>query len=194
MNLNFYKPEKNIQINIMIFLLIYYSFSKQVFNFIDRRIPDSLILNIRPMELIEINIWSGNATFFSAMKTKFISVEVETENYDGRKESKGIFDEKSDLVGVVFRTKNYTLKIFNEGEKENYFCMIFGTDFRAKKEFSDICYWYTYTNMFDANESFDVLTNSIIYNTLRGDSAWGVAILIPCLTIVYLFYACCCKE
>lgn len=182
----------------MLFLFIHSSFclKKQVFDFITRQYPSSIHLYVNPMEMVELKIKKGVGSFFAEMySNNYISIEVESKNADGSIRTRGPYDSNSLLVGLVFKTSNYKIVLYNDGPYVEHIFIIFG------ENFSYVCN-HTITHgdavpaswLFSPQDSFESISYPIIYNYDHQNAVWGIGILIPCLVIVFLFYTFKCRA
>lgn len=180
----------------MFILFIYSSLciKKHIFDFVTRQYPKLIQLYIHPMELVELKIRKGIGSFFKEMyENKFISIEIESQNTDGSIRTRGPYDQDSLIIGIVFISKNYKIILYNDGPYVEYISIAFAENFSflCEQHFKDA---FPATWLFHPDDSFNSLSNPIIFNYDHQNAVWGVAILIPCLVIVYLIYTFACQD
>ncbi len=123
----------------MIYFFIYLSFSRPIFYFnLENETTKYLILFLTPLDNIEINVKKRTGTIFSKWPD-YLYMDVEAINSEDEIEKYGPFTSENNLQALHFQTKNYTLKLVNEGQDNIKIAMVFstGNSFFIRNIFSD---------------------------------------------------------
>ena len=179
----------------MIFVLIYFCFSQHILDLTTDPEPRSLWLSIHPLDNVQIKIPKGLGTFFSQWKSnKDLKLDVDAENSDGNLITYKSFDTYVDLHGIVFQTRSYYLKFFNDGDATINIPMMFSRNFTIEK--NDFYNYYSF-NRHEQSESiygndFNVLSSPFM---ISNSEVTSIAILFPvCVMIFYFFSAIICMR
>ena len=182
----------------MLFILIYSISSEYVLDLTGILIPGNLILSIYPLDIIKVKIPKGLGTFFSNWKTnKGLKLDVEAENSDGNIIKYSTFDSYIELYGIIFQTRDYYLKFFNDGDQVFQVPMMFSYNlFLQKDDFYD---YYSYkqvkkSNYFDTLMSPFILSDSEIFTANIAYLVAGVIIILVMAAILGIrcpYYRCC---
>lgn len=166
----------------------------------------TLLLSIHPLDTIILKIPKGFGTFFSNWKSnKGLKLDVEAENLDGNIVKYKSFDSYIDLQAVVFLTKNYYLKFFNDGDKIIQLPMMFSLDlYLPNNDFFKHYSFSLHEQVYDDSNNFSALLSPfIISKTLILDWAEILMYLVfiiffmaSLLTIYCPCYNCfqCCND
>lgn len=111
----------------MIYFYIYLSLSRPIFySSLENNTAEYLILFLTPLENVEIKVKKRTGTIFSKWPD-YLYLDVEAINSDEEIEKYGPFNSENNLQALHFQTKNYTLKLVNEGQDNIKIAMVFST-------------------------------------------------------------------
>ena len=187
----------------MIFILTYCWISQHVLDLTIDQEPTFLLLSIHPLDIVQVKIPKGLGTFFTNWKSyKGLKLDVDAENSDGNIVTYQSFDEYHGLLAVVFQTRYYLLKFFNDGDVVINIPLMFSHNFTIKEnKFFD---YYNITQLEQAKgfyyqKDFNYLTSPFIVISSEITSFHNYLLAIV-LVFFYIFssicikYSCCSKE
>lgn len=178
----------------MFFVIICFFVCVNILDLTTRTEIKSLLLRIHPLDYVGIIIKKGIGTFFPN-KTYFknILIDVDSENSDGDIITYKSFNSDDNLKAVIFQSKNYILRIINEGYNTTDFPLMFSKDFNLDINDFYIHYSFSKLNRFSKNETFDTLSSPFITSNDKNHekSPYWISILFG---YIYLLLSLCCIE
>lgn len=159
-------------------------------DFTSRNDITSLQFRLNTEETYEISVPSGFGSFFGQFNSNMeFNLEVEAKNSDGNIITYGSFEIDDLLIGVVFKTKNYTLKFKNTGKFDFDFHIYFAKDFSMSGQYS-----YPALNLFKPTDTFEVLDSPFITYSGGSNDVMLSLILLLSLIAFYIFLTFACKD
>lgn len=111
----------------MIFILLYSSLSKQIFDYVNGFKSDELTIYLLPEDVTEIKMGSNSGAFFSQFD-KNLYLDIDLIKSDGKVDTYGPFDYYYLLSGFSATENDYILRFTNEGEYSLILSIIFSVE------------------------------------------------------------------
>ena len=154
----------------MFYYLVYFISCTQVFDFRGESFVPSMDLYMKPFDQIEVKVKKGTITFLSDLSKIYdLYFDVDAGDPPGKIDTYGKYDRSSYIMGIIFESKNYTIRFIYEGASSIKFGLLFcSEDFFFEYPNNNLKYTFIkYENPFDlTNKSkFSDLTFIIKVNT-----------------------------
>lgn len=138
----------------MLFIVFFFLIFQRVIDLTDQT-NSRLIIYFKPFDVVEVKLNRSVWTIFSDWND-IDDLHLDVTTYDPKNKiiEFGPFDSSSRLIGLIFRTSNYTLKFTSESTEEQKFALLFSLNINDAAEFPIgfvFPFFYRYQTSYDLN-------------------------------------------
>lgn len=171
----------------MFYYLVYFISCTQVFDFRGEGFVPSMDLYMKPFDQIEVKVKKGTITFLSDLSKIYdLYFDVDAEDPPGKIDTYGKYDRSSYIMGIIFESKNYTIRFIYEGASSIKFGLLFcSEDFFFEYPNNNLKYpFIKYENPFDTRNGQFLYDVGLQYH-------YSMFIGLGVLCFIYVFCKCC---
>lgn len=115
----------------MLYYLLYFISCTHVFDFRGEDFIPNLVLYMKPFDKIEVKMsWSTMTVLSDLSKISDLYYDVDAGEPPDKIDKYGRYDRSSYIMGIKFKTKNYTIRFIYEGAESIKFGLIFCSNYQ----------------------------------------------------------------